>query len=165
MWTSECTAVMTAVATGSLGRLGLSAQLTNAPGRLVGCNKRSALHHGVRMIQLRAAWHVQRFGAMRFRLLRPTNLGSHRYSCLRRLVGCNKRSALHHGVRVTQVRATWHVQRFDAMRFPCRARLRLQAQTVPQAGSMLPETPAAPYCALQILGGHRYAYLHQDPLS
>jgi hypothetical protein len=41
------------------------------------------------------------------------------------------------------------VQRFGAMRFPCRARLRLQAQTVPQASSMLLETPAAPYCALR----------------
>src|SRR5438105_850311 len=28
--------------------------------------------------------------------------------------------------------------------YPCRARLRLHAQTVPQAGSLLPETPATP---------------------
>jgi hypothetical protein len=54
---------------------------------------------------------------------------------------------------MTHLRATRHVQPFGAMRFPCRARLRLQAQTVPQADSMLPETPAAPYCALRILDG------------
>ncbi|HVK56323.1 MAG TPA: hypothetical protein VM532_15010, partial [Burkholderiales bacterium] len=36
-----------------------------------------------------------------------------------------------------------------AYSYPCRARLRLHAQTVPQAGSMLPETPATP-CASRL---------------
>ena len=35
-------------------------------------------------------------------------------------------------------------------RLPCRARLRLQAQTVTQAGSMLPEFPAPPLPAPRI---------------
>ncbi len=35
-------------------------------------------------------------------------------------------------------------------RLPCRARLRLQAQAVPQAGSMLPEFPAPPLPAHRI---------------
>jgi hypothetical protein len=49
--------------------------------------------------------------------------------------------------------------------------LRLQAQTVPQAGSMLPETPAAPnytlhaYYTVQIPDGHRYSCLRQAPFS
>ena len=36
-------------------------------------------------------------------------------------------------------------------RLPCRARLRLQAQAVPQAGSMLPEFPAPPLPAHRIV--------------
>ena len=39
-------------------------------------------------------------------------------------------------------------------RRPCRARLRLQAQTVAQAGSMLPEVPAPPWPAHRIAAHH-----------
>ena len=40
-------------------------------------------------------------------------------------------------------------------RRPCRARLRIQAQTVSQAGSMLPETPATP-----LPGSRKNAHSH-----
>ena len=53
------------------------------------------------------------------------------------------------GLDGPKARCLWH-RAVPQRRRPCRARLRLQAQTVPQAGSMLPEFPAPPLPAHRI---------------
>src|SRR5450759_2696163 len=48
---------------------------------------------------------------------------------------------------------------------PCRARLRLHAQTVSQAGSMLPEFPASPLPCEKIHPFYLSPYLRRRPLG